>query len=62
MLLRRLLLALLILAAAPALAAGDTNWFYRGSDVQPDPAWIFGTLPNGLRYAIRRNAMPAGQV
>ncbi|HEX4738973.1 MAG TPA: insulinase family protein [Allosphingosinicella sp.] len=59
---RRLLLALLILLAAPALAAGDTNWFYRGSDVQPDPAWVFGTLPNGLRYAVRRNAMPAGQV
>lgn len=61
-LLRRLLLALLILLAAPALAAGDTNWFYRGSDIQPDAAWVFGTLPNGLRYAVRRNAMPAGQV
>lgn len=59
---RRLLLALLILAAGPALAAGDTHWFYRGSDIQPDSAWVFGTLPNGLRYAVRRNPMPAGQV
>ncbi len=61
-LLRRCLLALLILAAGPALAAGDSNWFYRGSDIQPDRAWVFGTLPNGLRYAVRRNALPAGQV
>jgi zinc protease len=62
LLLRRCLLALLILFAAPAQAAGDTNWFYRGSDIPPDPAWIFGTLPNGLHYAVRRNALPAGQV
>ncbi|HYG48496.1 MAG TPA: insulinase family protein [Allosphingosinicella sp.] len=60
--LRRLFLALLILLAAPAWAAGDTNWFYRNTDIRPDPAWIFGTLPNGLRYAVRRNAVPEGQV
>jgi zinc protease len=59
---RPLLLALLILVAAPVQAAGDTNWFYRGSDLQPDPAWTFGSLPNGLRYAVRRNPLPAGQV
>src|SRR4051812_46221690 len=61
-LLRRILVVLLILTAGPALAAGDTNWFYRGSDIQPDPAWTFGTLPNGLCYAVRRNPLPAGQV
>ncbi|MEA3054258.1 MAG: zinc protease [Sphingomonadales bacterium] len=61
-LLRRCLLALLILAAAPAWAVGDAGWFYRGSDIAPDPAWTFGTLPNGLRYAVRRNAQPEGQV
>jgi zinc protease len=61
-LLRRLLLPLLLLVAAPVSAAGDSGWFYRGSDIAPDPAWTFGTLPNGLRYAIRRNALPAGQV
>lgn len=49
--------------AAPATqASGDTGWFYRGSDIPPDPAWRFGTLPNGLHYAVRRNALPAGQV
>ncbi|HZG07966.1 MAG TPA: insulinase family protein [Allosphingosinicella sp.] len=59
---RRAFFALLLLVAAPALAAGDTNWFYRGTDIAPDPAWRFGTLPNGLKYAVRRNALPAGQV
>ncbi|HEX8447737.1 MAG TPA: insulinase family protein [Sphingomonas sp.] len=40
--------------------AGDTAWLYRGSDIPQDPAWRFGTLSNGLRYALRRNALPAG--
>ena len=62
-LLRPLLLALLLLIAGPALAqTGDPDWLYRGSDIARDPAWRFGTLPNGLRYAVRRNALPAGQV
>jgi zinc protease len=60
--LRRCLLALLLLVAAPVSAAGDSSWFYRNSDIAPDPAWTFGTLPNGLRYAVRRNAVPEGQV
>ncbi|WP_082006322.1 M16 family metallopeptidase [Sphingomonas sp. ERG5] len=37
-------------------------WLYKGSDIPPDPAWRFGTLPNGLRYAVRRNGVPPGQV
>lgn len=62
-LLRPLLLAFLLLVSAPALAqSGDGDWLYRGSDIARDPAWTFGTLPNGLRYAVRRNALPAGQV
>ncbi len=61
-LLRRCLLALFLLVAAPVSAAGDSSWFYRDSDIAPDPAWTFGTLPNGLRYAVRRNAVPEGQV
>lgn len=65
--LRSCLLAFSLLIAPPlaaqgAPAGGDTNWFYRGSDIAPDPAWRFGTLPNGMRYAIRRNSMPPGQV
>jgi zinc protease len=64
---RRTFLSALVLlslpfASAPAAAEGDKGWFYRGSDIAPDPAWTFGTLSNGLRYAVRRNALPAGQV
>lgn len=62
-LLRPLFLAIALLFAAPALAqSGDADWLYRGSDIPRDPAWRFGTLDNGLRYAVRRNAQPVGQV
>jgi zinc protease len=62
-LLRRLFLPFLILLAAPLHAAqGDRDWLYRGSDVARDPAWTFGTLPNGVRYAVRQNKLPVGQV
>lgn len=37
-------------------------WPQARSDMAPDPAVTFGTLPNGLRYAIMRNATPPGQV
>ncbi|MFN3856108.1 MAG: M16 family metallopeptidase [Caulobacter sp.] len=49
-------------AAAPsprALARGQ--WPQATTDVAPDPAVRFGTLPNGMRYAIMRNATPPGQ-
>ncbi len=60
---RSAFLAFLLLLSAPALAqSGDGDWLYRGSDIPRDPAWRFGTLANGLHYAVRRNALPAGQV
>lgn len=37
-------------------------WLYKGSDVPVDTEWRFGTLPNGIRYAVRRNGVPPGQV
>ncbi|MFM9977029.1 MAG: M16 family metallopeptidase [Sphingomonadaceae bacterium] len=37
-------------------------WLYKGSDVPVDTAWTFGELPNGLRYAVRRNGVPPRQV
>ena len=63
-------LALLLLIAAPALAQRSARrpgsamptGSIAGSDIARDPAWRFGTLPNGLHYAVRRNALPAGQV
>jgi zinc protease len=50
--------------AAPArpVVQAEPGWLYRGSDLPADPAWRLGTLPNGLHYAVRRNARPAGQV
>ncbi|WP_375291669.1 M16 family metallopeptidase [Qipengyuania sp.] len=42
---------------------GDTTpWIYRGSDVPPDQEWLFGEMPNGVRYAVRENGVPPGQV
>ncbi|MCW2338449.1 zinc protease [Sphingobium sp. B2D3A] len=40
----------------------ERPWLYEKSDVPIDPAWQFGVLDNGLRYAVRRNDVPAGQV
>lgn len=50
-----------IAAPVPGKAAKGP-WLYRGSDVPQDKEWIFGELPNGLRYAVRRNGVPPGQV
>ncbi len=62
--------ALLAQSTAPApqrqTAGADVfqqpGWLYEGSDITPDPDWHFGTLDNGLRYAVRRNSVPPGQV
>jgi len=43
----------------PKLAPGQ--WPQARSDVPADPDIRFGSLPNGMRYAIRRQAIPAGQ-
>ena len=37
-------------------------WLYEGSDIPVDDTWTFGVLPNGLRYAVKKNDVPAGQV
>ena len=50
----------LIWAFASAAGAQAAEW--PKSDIPPDPAVIFGTLPNGMRYAIMQNATPAGSV
>lgn len=66
---RRLLLlvaasAAALIAAAPALAqqVAPTDPFAQAaSDVPADSNVRFGTLPNGMQYAILRNATPPGQ-
>lgn len=37
-------------------------WLYRGSDIPQDKEWQFGELPNGVRYVVRKNGVPPGQV
>lgn len=46
--------------AARPLSPFATDWVHQDSDLKPDPAVTFGTLPNGMRYAIMQNHMPAG--
>lgn len=41
---------------------GETPWLYEGSDVPVDKQWLFGKMDNGLRYAVRKNGVPPGQV
>ena len=65
------LAALLALAAcvpAPSLQPVGTSpsqapnaWAHTASDVAPDSSVRFGTLPNGMRYALMHNATPPGQ-
>ena len=37
-------------------------WPQDGSDLKPDPAAVFGALPNGLRYIILPNKEPPGRL
>ncbi|MFZ5721278.1 MAG: M16 family metallopeptidase [Pseudomonadota bacterium] len=64
------LAAVLVLSPAMAAAAGPptiapshaaATWPHTASDLKPDPAIRFGVLPNGMRYALRRQTIPAGQ-
>ena len=67
-----LLSALLLLPVAAAaqsapptatvVPAPRASWLHEGSDIPADPDWTTGTLPNGVRYAVRRNATPPGTV
>ena len=60
------LLSLSLLAAPPPTFAQaapvSVPWLYKNSDVPQDKEWIFGELPNGLRYAVRKNGVPPDQV
>ena len=52
--------ALLPVTASNARTARTNGWGVALTDVTPDPAIRYGTLPNGMRYAIMRNALPRG--
>src|SRR3546814_6713301 len=49
-------------AATAQSRAKNADWLYAGSDIPRDTAWQFGVLPNGVRYAVRNNGVPPGQV
>jgi zinc protease len=49
------------IAPRPVQTADDP-WLYKGSDLVHDDEWKFGRLSNGLRYAVRKNGVPPGQV
>ena len=61
---RRLILASALTLAAPSLlfaAPGQTNgWNSVRTDVPADPAVRYGTLPNGMKYAVMHNETPKG--
>jgi zinc protease len=69
-LLRRLMLCCFLAVAAIAPAAAQAPeplspearaaWGFDVSDLTPHPGVRFGVLPNGMRYAIMRSAVPAG--
>jgi len=50
--------------AQPARSTDSNSlpWIHLGSDLDPDPAVLFGQLPNGFRYMIMENKEPAGRV
>lgn len=47
-------------AAKPASSAAV--WPFQKSDIAPDPAYRFGRLANGMRYILRHNETPKGEV
>lgn len=48
--------------AGPTTTVKNDSWLYAGSDIPRDTQWQFGVLPNGVRYAVRNNGVPPGQV
>ncbi|MDO9588586.1 MAG: insulinase family protein [Brevundimonas sp.] len=57
----------LLMTASPALAQAQAQvqpsdpWAQAASDIPADSNVRFGLLPNGMQYAVLRNATPAGQ-
>jgi zinc protease len=48
-------------AFAVPVPSAPPSWPQAHSDLSADPGVRFGVLPNGMRYAVMRNATPAGQ-
>lgn len=59
---RLIILPFLLATSAPAYADNAPVWPFEASDVPVDPAFVFGTLPNGMRYVLRENHLPENTV
>jgi zinc protease len=44
--------------AQPQSVAAQRHFSFEGTDVTYDPSVLYGVLPNGMRYAIMKNALP----
>lgn len=51
-----------VVSAQDKSAKGETPWLYENSNVPVDTSWTFGTLDNGIRYAVKHNDVPSGQI
>ncbi|HEY5721989.1 MAG TPA: insulinase family protein [Allosphingosinicella sp.] len=48
-------------STGPVAKPTPVRWAHQSSDLRPDPRIRFGTLPNGMRYALMKNATPPGE-
>ncbi len=49
------------ISEAPQITPPEApTWAFETSDIAADAGYVFGTLPNGMRYAIRQNSTPEG--
>ncbi len=46
----------------PSSAQDISSWPHEDSDLLPDPAIVFGNLPNGFRYVLMENSNPRDRV
>jgi zinc protease len=49
-----------VASASARSGAPGSDWAFEHSDIPVEPGYRFGRLPNGMRYAVRHNAMPRG--
>ena len=52
----------ILLAASAGSGAEHPAWPHEQSDLAPDPAVVYGRLPNGFRYILMRNSNPKDRV
>ncbi|MBQ8828922.1 MAG: insulinase family protein [Burkholderiaceae bacterium] len=57
-----IMMALPMLGQAAEFSWYDGRWAHEQSDIKPDSRITFGTLANGLRWAVIPNANPKGRV